>query len=273
MSRCGRLIVVAVFAALLAGLVPGESSVRADESYDREELKLLDLLNGYREENGLAPLILSDALTRAAERHSEDMGRYGFFDHGTVKSSYFPVGSRSWDRMDLSGYDYEDASKSENLAAGIETAEKSLKAWRASPAHNRAMLDGDKKVVGIARVRVPGSKHGWYWTTDFGSRRDPTSHAPGEAGEEPASKRKKPEKKQASERNRALKTADKAQDREADGGGVENGSMDGKGAWEQKTNDNGKSLVEDGVARLGGDDDARDELFQKVRAREGQRLT
>ena len=43
------------------------------------------------------------------------------------------------------------------------------------------MLDGDQRVIGIARVEVPGSEHGWYWTTDFGSEVEPTSYTPGEA--------------------------------------------------------------------------------------------
>ncbi len=151
-----------------------------NDKYDSEELEFLEIINKYRQDKGVGALVLSDALALASERHSKDMGRYNFFAHDTAKSSYFPTGSRPWDRMTRSGYDYPNSSRAENLVAGHETAKKAFEAWRASPGHNRNMLDDDQKVIGIARVRVPGSKYGWYWTTDFGSEKDPTSHAPGE---------------------------------------------------------------------------------------------
>jgi uncharacterized protein YkwD len=107
------------------------------------------------------------------------MGRYDFFDHNTKKSSYFPTGSSPWNRMARSGYHY-NVYMAENLAAGNETAEKNFDAWRDSPGHDRNMLDKNQKVIGIARVNVPGSENGWYWTTDFGSEKYPTSHVPGD---------------------------------------------------------------------------------------------
>ncbi len=155
------------------------SGATTNDKYDSEELEFLEIINEYRQDKGVGALVLSDALALASERHSKDMGRYNFFAHDTAKSSYFPAGSRPWDRMTRSGYDYPNSSRAENLVAGHETAKKAFEAWRASPVHNRNMLDDDQKVVGIARVRVPGSKYGWYWTTDFGSERDPTSHLPG----------------------------------------------------------------------------------------------
>jgi len=55
--------------------------------------------------------------------------------------------------MKLSGYEYPNSFKAENLAAGYETAEQNFnKPWRASPGHDHNMLDGGQKVIGIARV-------------------------------------------------------------------------------------------------------------------------
>ena len=179
--------IVAVLVIFFIGSMLGERSARADEPYDSEELKFLKLINQYRQSKGLTPLILSDALTVASERHSRDMGRHNFFAHNSLKSSHFPAGSEPWDRMKLSGYDYPNSYRAENLAAAYETAEKAFEAWRKSPGHNRNMLDGNQKVIGIARVRVPGSAYDWYWTTDFGSEVDPSSHPPGKP---PASKKK-----------------------------------------------------------------------------------
>ena len=42
--------------------------------------------------------------------------------------------------------------------------------------------------------------------------------------------------------------------------------------WKQASSKEDEDLIEDGVARLGGHDSARDELSQKVRAAEGQKL-
>ena len=260
---CYRWFIVVALAVLLAGSVLGENSAGAEDSYDSEELEFLKIINQYRQNNGVAALILSDALTLASERHSKDMGRYGFYDHNTAKSSYFPAGSKPWDRMARSGYDY-NATMAENLAASHDTARRAFEAWHTSPGHNANMLDGNQKVIGIARVHVPGSKYRWYWTTDFGSKVDPTAHAPGET---PPSERQASQKKQASER------AGKARDRNTDRGSVENGSMNEDTVWEQRTTKEGNSLIREGVARLGGYDNAEDEISQKIRIQKGQKLT
>jgi uncharacterized protein YkwD len=251
-----KYLILTVCAALFAGVIAGGQSARADTAYDTEELQFLKIINQYRQSKGLEALILSDALTEASERHFRDMGRYGFFDHATAKSSYFPAGSSSWDRMARLGYDY-NAYMAENLAAGHETARDSFEAWRGSPGHDRNMLDANQKVLDIARVHVPGSEHGWYWTTDFGSEKDPTSHVP---GERPSAK------KQTTGNEREARRPN------VDAGGVENGSMETDGVWEKKTARDGKRLIQEGVARLGGYDDARDEVLQTVLIKRGQRL-
>jgi len=174
--------------------------------------------------------------------------------------------------MQLSGYDQPDSSRAENLAAGYETAEENFEAWRASPSHDVNMLDGNQRVIGIARVEVPGSEHGWYWTTDFGSEVDPTSHAPGEP---PPPERPDQSGEPAGEEGNPEEPADPPEDggeERPDRDGVENGSMKDASVWKQVSSKEDKDLIEDGVARLGGYDSARDKLSQKVRAAEGQEL-
>ena len=105
--------------------------------YDPEELQFLEIING-SQSNGIPTLILADVLTEASERHSEDMGRYGFFAHETIASSYFPVDSKAWDQMALSSY---DAYMAENLIAGYEKAEEVSEGWRTSPGHEANMLN------------------------------------------------------------------------------------------------------------------------------------
>lgn len=246
---------VAVLAALLAGSVFAARDADAT-SYDAEELRVLRMINDYRQDNGLEPLLLSDTLSVASERHSEDMGERGFFAHNTASSSYYPAGTAPWNRMEAEGYNY-NTYKGENIAAGYETAEEAFQAWRNSPSHNAAMLDGNYRVVGVGRVNVPGSGFGWYWTTDFGAKVDPTAHAPGEQppSEEP-SKQQEREPKEPAE----------------DLGDIENGALDSRAVWRQEARD-GAELIVGGHARLGGYNDGEDDLRQKIRIGQDNRLS
>jgi uncharacterized protein YkwD len=249
----GRLLrYLCVAAAVLAALVAGIAvfNQRADaDSYDSEELQFLELINDYRQQNGLGTLLLSDALSVSAEHHDQDMARYSFFAHDTAASSYYRVGSQPWDRMEEEGYKF-NTYKGENIAVGYETAEEAFAAWRRSPSHNLAMLDGKYRVIGIARISDPGSVHGWYWTTDFGGVEDPSSHAPGESPQ----------------------PADTNEEPDSDGPGVENGEMEGGEIWEQKT-DNGADLIVDGHAYLGDFDDGTGDLRQRVQVGEDAELS
>jgi Cysteine-rich secretory protein family len=255
-------VCTAVLAALVAGIAVFDQRAEAD-SYDPEELQFLELINDYRENNGLDSLALSDTLSVSAERHDQDMARYSFFAHNTADSSYYPVGSQPWDRMAAEGYDY-NTYKGENIAVGYETAEQAFSAWQRSPSHNHAMLDGRYRVIGIARINAPDSVHGWYWTTDFGAVVDPSAHAPGESPQ-PADTNEQP----------APETTDGRKEREEpdqDGPGVENGEMEGKAIWEQET-ENEAELILDGHARLGDYDKGMDDLSQKIRVGEDAELS
>jgi uncharacterized protein YkwD len=250
--------IVALVALLIPVLVIGGNSASADTSYDSEELQFLQLINDYRQQNGLGPLILSDTLTESSEHHSQDMAQYGFFAHNTEASSYYPRGSQPWDRMVAEGYDY-NTYKGENLAVGYETAEGAFQGWRESPPHNAAMLDGHYRVIGIARVYAPRSDHHWYWTTDFGGFVDPSSHGPGD-----------PPQAQEPESQAAQVTHEKKPRK--DEGGMENGSMNTQAVWRQKATDGADLILDEGYARLGGYDDGTDDLRQKIQVGKETRL-
>jgi len=219
------------------------------------ELRFLWLINDYRENNGLGSLAPSDTFPVAAEHHSQDMTRYSFFAHNTVASSYYPAGSEPWDRMAAEGSDY-NTYKGENIAVGYTTAKEAFEAWRNSPLHNRAMLDGRYHVIGIARTIDSGSVHGWYWTTDFDEVLDPSSH---KSGENPQAQDAKIEPGPQPGHGR--------EDRKepvVDGPSVENGEIDGKAVWKQEATD-GVVLILYGHARLGDYHSGRDNLRQKIR--------
>jgi len=153
----------------------GLAGIAQARSYSLEEQRFLTLINQYRAGRGLAALQVSDNLSAAAAHHSQDMGKYTFFDHATVRSDVFAAGSSPWDRMRASGYRYETAM-AENIAAGQATAQEVFDGWKSSPGHNANMLSSAYRVIGIGFRSVPGSPYGYYWTTDFGGVVDPSAH-------------------------------------------------------------------------------------------------
>ena len=271
----GHRWLLAVLAVVLLSTFALVGSGGAATAYDAEELEFLGLINEYRETNGLRPVILSDTLAVAAERHSKDMAEYGFFAHNTAESSYYPAGAEPWDRMGAEGYDHNTA-KGENLAVGYETAEEAMQAWKESPAHNAAMLDGNYRVMGVARINVPGSVHGWYWTTDFGGYVDASAHAPGEgpagpqpqqpAADEPEEPAGPPPAKDEATGEATGETPGKVTGEPAlDTDALDNGGLSNVGGWSQRARDGADLVLDDGHARLGGYHDGKDELRQKVR--------
>lgn len=149
-------------------------------SYSAEEVAFAQLLNNYRVSKGLQPLLVSDRLSDACDKHSSDMAKYRFFSHTTVKSDWFAPGSSPWDRMAACGYNY-NTNKAENIAAGQATAAAVFDSWKNSPGHNTNMLSPNYKVVGISLVKLSGSPYGYYWTTDFGGYVDSSAHQVGTA--------------------------------------------------------------------------------------------
>jgi uncharacterized protein YkwD len=171
----GLLLLVLLIGAFLLGAAL-TSEARAAVSYSAEEVAFVKLINDYRVSNGLTPLLVSDRISEACDRHSSDMGKYRFFSHYTVQSDWFPVNAAPWDRMAMSGYDFY-TNKGENIAAGQSTAQDVFNAWKGSPGHNANMLNSSYKVIGVALVVVPGAPYTYYWTTDFGGYVDSSAHA------------------------------------------------------------------------------------------------
>ena len=131
-----------------------------------EEQRLLEIINGYRQENGVGTLVPSAVLSTSATRHSEDMAAHDFFSHSTKESSYYPNGSSPADRAAREGYPL-DVYTAENIARGQLIAEEVFEDWRGSPEHDAAMLGEQYTAAGIGHVDS-------YWTADFGSVADPS---------------------------------------------------------------------------------------------------
>ncbi len=172
-------------AAVLAFAGPA-ARTSADPNLDSEEQTFVTLINNYRAQNGLGPLSIDWEMQASADWMSTDMGINGYFDHydhctgDCVNGHQYSASvSRSpWTRMCTFGYCY-NTWMAENIAAGYSTAQGVFTAWQNSPGHNANMLGAHYIAMGIARVYVPGSPYGWYWTNDFGGVQ---SNAAGPAG-------------------------------------------------------------------------------------------
>jgi uncharacterized protein YkwD len=168
------LLAIAAATALVAGLVaitakPDNST--ASTPLDSEEQQFVNLINQYRQQNGLGTLSIDWRLQDAAEWMSTDMGVNAYFSHTDS------LGRDPFVRMDDFGYTY-NTWLGENILAGSPSAQVAFDWWKASPGHNANMLNANFKVMGIARDDTPGSPYGWYWTNDFGGYQAPATPAP-----------------------------------------------------------------------------------------------
>ncbi|MGF1472819.1 MAG: CAP domain-containing protein, partial [Rubrobacteraceae bacterium] len=157
---------------------PGETD------YTPAEIDTLNLINDYREENGLAALQLSDNISKASAHYAHDMAKYDAYRvpeaHVSGPTDYYFEGAVLTDRMNAEGY--YGSAYGENIAAGQAGAQEVFTAWRESPGHNEMMLNPDMAVIGIGLVENPETSYEEFWVTNFGSEPDDTTRPVSEAG-------------------------------------------------------------------------------------------
>ncbi|MFN3202396.1 MAG: CAP domain-containing protein [Bradymonadia bacterium] len=134
-----------------------------------EENAMIPMINAFRAEGAncggrqfppAGPVAMQPELRRAAQLHSQDMGRQGYFDH-TSRDGRSP-----WQRMADAGY--RGQAGGENIAAGNSSAAATFQQWVDSPGHCQNMMNGSFTEIGIGYAREPGSPYTHYWTQKFG---------------------------------------------------------------------------------------------------------
>lgn len=136
----------------------------ADRDYTATALdpeKARDLINQYRHDNGLKPLRLNAALSEAAKEHSRDLAKWDRISH------YGSDGSNPWDRVKRTGYKPRLAA--ENVGTGQVSFDEVLKGWKESPGHNKNLLLGDAREMGLALVQDPKTEFKSFWTLVIGT--------------------------------------------------------------------------------------------------------
>jgi stress response protein SCP2 len=145
----------------LAGLARDFGVEVAEEPAAGPAMEVVAATNAERRRHGLAPFTVDARLGAAAQLHTADMLRRGFFDHQN------PDGEQVWDRARTVGYPYRKVA--ENIAAGQRSAAEVVAGWMDSPGHRRNILDAELHQIGVGHAT--GGSYGVLWTQVFGTPR------------------------------------------------------------------------------------------------------
>ena len=118
--------------------------------------QVVTLVNAERAAAGCPALAVSDALTTAAQGHSDDMSANDYFSHTSLD------GSTASDRAEAAGF--TGTALGENIAAGQRTPQDVMAAWMGSDGHRANILNCGYTVIGVGL-----NEDGWYWTQMFGT--------------------------------------------------------------------------------------------------------
>jgi uncharacterized protein YkwD len=178
MSRPGFKVVFLTIAALAlslsAGASAGSEHAAGVQRVAPLETQVLARINAIRVQHGLHTLRLSTPLSDAAEQHSSQMARLGYFSHDSAGGG--SMGSRVGHYYSARGHRYWAVG--ENLLWSSPTigADAALNLWMHSPGHRANLLSGQWREIGLSAVHAdtaPGVYGGGQVTivtTDFGVR-------------------------------------------------------------------------------------------------------
>lgn len=120
---------------------------KADARLDTEMAR--DMINAYRRNNGLSPLILDPKLQTAAQDEANTMA---MLDRPSSAETIEA-------RLSSAGILMPAA----NLSAGYRTLAEAFSGWRESEPHNKVLLESHATRMGIATAFAPNSKYQVYW--------------------------------------------------------------------------------------------------------------
>jgi len=120
---------------------------------------VLSIINGYREKNGINPLILSNKLTEIACARAEEIAWSGNHSHRR------PNGKSCFTILKDAGI--EEGYAGENIGWGYETAADVCEAWKNSETHLKNILDSDFSEIGIGVAPDPDPDGKLCWAQIF----------------------------------------------------------------------------------------------------------
>ncbi|MFM8701888.1 MAG: CAP domain-containing protein [Hyphomicrobiales bacterium] len=108
----------------------------------------VSMINGYRRDRGLPPLVFDATLAREAELRASNAAKADRSTPGEVP--------------DIKNEETPDG-RTIRLSAGYRTAAEAFSGWRDVPAHNAALLSRQATRIGVAAHYWPSSRYRMYW--------------------------------------------------------------------------------------------------------------
>jgi uncharacterized protein YkwD len=162
MSDMNRRALLLIAALVLATPLRAREPAPQDERPTPEEVarqirRVLALHNEERAKEKLNSVEVSSKLTKAAQRHADDMAKRKEMSHDGSD------GTRPADRITDAGYRWRRVG--ENVAYGRFTPERLMKGWMDSPVHKKNIL-GSYSQIGVACATAEDGQI--YWCVTFG---------------------------------------------------------------------------------------------------------
>jgi uncharacterized protein YkwD len=180
MRRRAGVVTALVALAAASGFAVGDSPAAppaqagATSGVAELEAAIVSRINSVRQARGLAPLRTNRRLAAAADFHSRDMGRRGYFQHASADGTPF------WRRIRrfYSARGFRSWTVGENLLWATDRfgARLAVREWMKSRPHRRNILSRAWREIGIGAAyfaSAPGEYEGrsvTIVTTDFGAR-------------------------------------------------------------------------------------------------------
>jgi len=154
LPACGAADLVDDLISEEKDVAPGEQ-MTADER--GQALRVAQLVNQVRAENGLEPLIWDEVAADAAYDHAVDMRQRSFYTHTN------PDGLTPLDRMERAQVDMSWFG-GENIARGNDGPDAVMAAWMNSPGHRSSVLAPGFTHIGVGLHDGAG---GPWWVQEF----------------------------------------------------------------------------------------------------------
>jgi len=123
------------------------------------ELRVLELVNIERQKEGLQPLKLDVALTKAARAKAKDMVDNRYFSHTS------PTWGSFGEQLRHFGIQYRNAG--ENIASGQRTPEAVVRAWMNSSGHRANIMNAKFNKMGLGYAYTSQGNYHHYWAQWF----------------------------------------------------------------------------------------------------------
>jgi len=128
-----------------------------NSSVDPYVQQVVDLVNQYRAENGLAPLEMSLKLNEVAEFKAKDMADNNYFSHTS------PTYGSPSDLLDMFNVDWY--MRGENIAMGQRSPQEVMTDWMNSSGHRANILGSSFGHIGVGLAK---NQNGYiYWVQEF----------------------------------------------------------------------------------------------------------